>query len=80
MLGDQMLTDISGANNVDMLSVYVMPYAFETNPFYKNIFKKRRARERKFFKKYNELHGTQVDFPEHIKAEMYPEDIAECIF
>ena len=79
-LGDQMKTDIVGANKADILSLYVMPYAFETSPFYKNIFKKRRAKERKFFKIYNELHGTQFDFPEHIKAEMYEEDLKECVF
>lgn len=79
-LGDQMKTDIVGANKADILSLYVMPYAFETNPFYKNIFKKRRAIERKYFKIYNELHGTQFDFPECIKAEMHKEDIEECVF
>ena len=79
-LGDQMKTDIVGANKADILSMYVMPYAFETNPFYKNIFKKRRAVERKIFKIYNELHGTRFDFPEHIKAEMYEEDLQECVY
>lgn len=79
-LGDQMKTDIVGANKADILSLYVMPYAFETNPFYKNIFKKRRAVERKYLKKYNALHGTKFDFPECIKAEMYEDDIKECVF
>ena len=79
-LGDQMKTDIVGANKADILSLYVMPYAFETNPFYKNIFKKRRAIERKYIKMYNELHGTKFDFPEQIKAEMHEEDIKECVY
>ena len=79
-LGDQMKTDMVGANRADILSMYVMPYAFETSPFYRNIFKKRRAKERKIFKIYNELHGTQFDFPEHIKAEMYEEDLQECVY
>ncbi len=80
MVGDQMKTDISGANNFDILSLYVMPYAFETNPFYKNIFKKRRAVERKYFKMYNSLNGTKFDFPDVIKAEMYEEDLKECVY
>ena len=79
-VGDQMKTDMVGANRADILSIYIMPYAFETNPFYKNIFKKRRAKERKYIKMYNEIHGTKFDFPECIKAEMYEEDIKECVF
>ncbi|MBQ3431469.1 MAG: YqeG family HAD IIIA-type phosphatase [Clostridia bacterium] len=79
-LGDQMKTDMVGANRADILSLYVMPYAFETNPIYKNIFKKRRAKERKYIKMYNELHGTKHDFPDCIKAEMYEEDIKECVY
>ena len=43
-LGDQMKTDMVGANRADILSMYVMPYKFETNPFYKDIFRKRRAK------------------------------------
>lgn len=80
MLGDQMKTDIVGANKADILSIYLMPYAFETNPFYKNIFKKRRAIERKYLKMYNELHGTKFDFPPQIKAEMREEDLKECVY
>ena len=79
-LGDQMKTDIVGANTADILSLYVMPYAFETNPFYKNIFKKRRAIERRYIKMYNELHGTKFDFPDCIKAEMHAEDVKECVY
>ena len=79
-LGDQMKTDMVGANRADILALYVMPYAFETNPFYKNIFKTRRAIERKYLKKYNEMHGTQFDFPPQIKAEMREEDLKECIY
>ncbi len=80
MIGDQMKTDIRGANNFNILSLYVMPFAFETNPFYKNIFKKRRAIERKYFKMYNSLNGTKFDFPDIIKAEMYEEDLKECVY
>ena len=40
----------------------------------------RRAIERKYLKKYNEMHGTQFDFPPQIKAEMREEDLKECIY
>ena len=80
ILGDQMKTDIVGGNNYDIPTLYLMPYAFETNPFYKNIFKKRRGIERKYFKMYNEQHGTQFDFPDVIKAEMHEEDLKECVY
>lgn len=75
MVGDQMLTDIRGANESGIKSVYVMPVAFETNIFYKNIFKTRRANERKVIMQYNEAHGTEFDLPPQIKAEMRKEDL-----
>jgi HAD superfamily phosphatase (TIGR01668 family) len=80
MLGDQMRTDIAGANNADMLSVYVMPYAFETNVFYKFHFVRCRAKERQYFKIYNELHATRFDYPQKIKDHMREEDLKECVY
>lgn len=80
MLGDQMKTDIVGANNADMLSLYLMPYQMEDNFFYKGIFVKRRGYERQFFKQYNELHSTKFDYPEHIKQYLREEDTKECMY
>ena len=80
MLGDQMKTDMVGGNNYDIPTLYLMPYAFETNPFYKDIFRKRRAIERKYFKLFNEQNGTKFDFPDVIKADMHKEDLEECVY
>lgn len=80
MLGDQMKTDIAGANNADIVSLYVMPYAFETNFFTKFVFRKRRKWERDYFRIYNNLHSTQFDFPEAIKSGMKKEDAESCVY
>lgn len=70
MVGDQLLTDICGANWCGMTSYYVLPFSFETNPFYRNMFKKRRWDELEIINKYNKTHGTSFDLPPQIKSVM----------
>lgn len=73
MIGDQLLTDICGANWCGMESYFVMPYAFETCIFYRNMFKERRRDELPIIEEYNKTHGTNYTYPPQIWAVLNEE-------